>query len=335
MLDLAVIVVTWNVRDLALQALASLVADLATGGLSYRVIVVDSASGDDTVAAIQAAFPQVEMIASTVNLGFGRANNMALRYLGFSDQPPENRPAPELEADQQALPRAVYLLNPDTITQPGATRTLHDALFAAPDVGLVGARLTYGDGSFQHGAFAFPGLQQLWVEFFPAPGRFIEGRFNGRYPRRLYASGQPFEVDFTLGATMMLRREVIEQTGMFDENFFMYAEEVDWAWRIRKAGWRVLCVPAAHIVHLVGQSTSQARSRTFINLWESRLKLFRKHYPAWKRWLACQLIVAGMQRKIKQVKQSSQYTEEERRDLIIACQVISRNSRGMAWSSES
>lgn len=308
MLDLAVIIVTWNVRDLAVQALTSLYNDLATSGLTYRVVIVDSASSDDTVAVIQAQFPQVELLASQDNLGFGRANNAGMRHVGSS-------------------PRAVYLLNPDTITQPGATRKLFDALFAAPDIGLTGAQLAYEDGSFQHGAFAFPGLRQLWVEFFPAPGRFIEGQFNGRYPRALYAAEKPFEVDFTLGATMMLRQEAILQVGMFDEDFFMYAEEVDLAWRIKKAGWRVLCVPQARVTHLAGKSTSQVRARSVLNLWESRLRLFRKHYPAWKLALARRMIAIGMQRKMRQLAQDDSYSETDRLAVMAAYQQIQEMAR--------
>jgi len=309
--DLAVVIVTWNVRELALDALASLYADLDSSELSAQVVVVDSASADDTPSAIRGRFPQTDVIASEINLGFARGNNTALRHLGFgADTPIEN------------LPRAVYLLNPDTITQPGATRTLYDALLADVRVGVVGARLTYGDGSFQHGAFAFPGLRQLWVEFFPTPGRLIEHPFNGRYPRSLYDSGQPFDVDFTLGATMMLKREVIQATGMFDEGFFMYAEETDWAWRIHKAGWRVQCVPAAHVIHLGGQSTGQVRPRSIINLWESRLRLFDKHYPPWKRVLARRLIVAGMRRKIAQAAQDSTLSTDDQAALIEAYQTV-------------
>ncbi len=290
-LDLAVIIVTWNVRDLVLQTLQSLYADLETSDLQTQVVVVDSASSDDTVSAIREQFPQVTMIASEENLGFAAGNNAALRSVGFGmpDTPTED------------LPRAVYLLNPDTITQPSATRALYDTLLSTEDVGLVGANLTYSDGSFQHGAFTFPGLRQIYAEFFPIPGRFIEGRFNGRYPHTLYDGSQPFEVDFTLGATMMLRREVIQQTGMFDEGFFMYCEEVDWAWRIQEAGWRVLCVPAAHVVHLGGQSTGQASARSIRNLWESRLRLYEKHYPRWKLILARWLVLWGMRRKLRQL----------------------------------
>lgn len=283
-MDLVVIIVTWNTRHLIHDALSSLYTDLETSGLRADVYVVDSASSDSTADYVAQHFPQVKLIASTVNLGFARGNNLALKQAGFGSK---------------NAPPVAYLLNPDTITQPGATRALYDALTRSPKIGLVGAQLAYGDGTFQHGAFGFPGLRQLWVEFFPTPGRFIEGGFNGRYAQSQYASGQPFPVDFVLGATWMIKREVIEQVGIFDEDFFMYCEEVDWAWRIKSAGWQVVSVPQARVTHLVGQSTSQAGPRSIINLWTSRLLLFRKHYPRWKYRIARYMIAAGMQRKAR------------------------------------
>lgn len=313
--DLAVVIVTWNVRDLVLDCLKSLYADLEQSGLSAEVVVVDSASADGTPDAIAAAFPQVTLIVSDENLGFGRANNRGLAHLGFG----QGQPA-------ESLPPAVYLLNPDTVVHPGSTRALYDSLLADSRVGLAGARLTYGDGSHQHSAFAFPGLKQLWVEFFPTPGRFIEGGFNGRYPPEQYGSNHPFEVDFVLGATMMLRREVIEQTQGFDEDFFMYCEEIDWAWRIHAAGWRVICVPTAHVTHLAGKSTSQAPARSVKNLWESRLRLFNKHYPPWKRWLARQLIIAGMRRKQQQL---NHVTADARAALSEAYQFVQQMARSL------
>lgn len=287
MADLAVVIVTWNVRDLAIQALESLFADLDASGLEAAVYVVDSASADGTADLIATRFSQVHLTASSENLGFGRANNLALRQIGFG------------ERSLDTLPPAVYLLNPDTITKPGATRALYDYLMADARRGLVGARLSYGDGSFQHSAFSFPGLRQLWAEFFPIPGRFYESAFNGRYPRELYAAGEPFRVDFPLGATMMLRREVIAATGMFDEAFFMYCEEIDWAWRIHEVGWEAWCVPAAEVVHLAGQSTGQARPRSILNLWESRMRLYDKHLPRWKCWIARGLIALGASRRAR------------------------------------
>lgn len=289
MLDLAVIIVTWNVRELALQTLRTLTNDLQESGLEAQIYLIDNASSDQTLQAVELQFPDVARIASPENLGFARANNVVLRQLGFG------------QADASDLPKAVYLLNCDTIVQKGSTRALFEALFSLDHAGLVGANLTYGDGSFQHGAFGFPGLRQLWVEFFPTPGRFIEGHFNGRFPLSSYHSSRSFPVDCVLGATMMLRREVIQQTGMFDEQFYMYCEEIDWAWRIHKAGWGVYCVPNAHVTHLGGQSTSQVRAQSVVNLWTSRLNLFFKHYPFWKRLLAHLLIIVGMWLKLKRL----------------------------------
>ena len=310
MAELAVVIVTWNVRDLALNTLRSLFADLDANGPTAQVYVVDNASVDGTVEAIQSAFPQVRLIASPENLGFGKANNRALREI--SSGHPAN----------SALPQAVYLLNPDTLTQPGATRTLYDTLVATPQLGLVGAALEYENGDFQHAAFHFPGLRQLWVEFFPTPGRLYDSAFNGRYSRSQYTVSQPFDIDFPLGATMMLRREVIEQTGGFDEQFFMYCEEIDWAWRIHNAGWRVQCVPAAKVTHLEARSTGQIRAQSIINLWQSRLRLYRKHQPAWKVWLARQMIVLGMGRKIRQVSTDTSLTEVQQTAQIDAYRTV-------------
>lgn len=289
---LGVVIVTWNVRELALQTLSSLYEDLQASGILARVVVVDSASSDGTPDAIAHAYPQVELIACHDNVGFARGNNIGLKHLGFLGGDGAQGDAP---------PPFVYLLNPDTMTQVGATQALLQVLQSRRQVGVVGARLSYGDGSFQHGAFTFPTLAQLWAEFFPTHWRLREGRFNGRYPRALYAQSQPFEVDFPLGATWMLRREVIEQVGAFDEAFFLYCEEVDWAWRIKRAGWRIMSVPSAHVVHFGGQSSSQVKPRSTLNLWQSRLLLYEKHYPRWKRWLAKKLIVLGMYQNIRRL----------------------------------
>ena len=112
--ELAVIVVTWNTRELALQTLRTLIADLEMHGPDAQIIVVDSASSDGTVESVRAEFPQVQVIASSENLGFAGGNNAALRSIGFDN------------AAASDLPRAVYLLNPDTITHTGATRALYD-----------------------------------------------------------------------------------------------------------------------------------------------------------------------------------------------------------------
>lgn len=301
--DLAIIIVTWNVRDLVLDALNSLIDDLVATSMTYEIYVCDSASADGTVEAIRSNLPQVNVIASQQNLGFAASNNLVLRQIGYGSK------------DLSLLPKAVYLLNPDTITHKGATQGLYKTLFSDPKIGLVGAALSYADGSFQHSAFSYPGLRQLWVEFFPTPGRLFDSSFNGRYAKELYRSQTPFAVDFVLGATMMLKSEVIVQTGMFDERFFMYCEEVDWAWRIHHAGWNVLCVPSAHVTHIGGQSSSQIRPQSLINLWKSRLLLFEKHYPWQRNVFARTMIQAGIRSKLRQLPHMTTLSTEDRASL--------------------
>ena len=296
--ELAVVIVSWNTRDLTLNALRTLLADVETHGPPTEVWVVDCASTDGTPRAIRERFPQVSLIASDRNLGFAAGNNLALRQLGFGE--------PATAESRPALPRAVYLLNPDTITLPGATRTLYRALFNLPRAGVVGAQLTYEDGSFQHGAFRFPSLLQLGIELFSAPARLYNSRLNGRYSRRRYERGVPFRVDHTLGATMMVRREAIEQAGLLDESYFMYCEEIDWSLRIRRAGWEVYTVPAARVIHLGGQSTGQVRPQSLINLWHSRLRLFDRYYAPPKRFVARRMVRLGMRLRLKEVERAFQ-----------------------------
>ncbi|HRF97378.1 MAG TPA: glycosyltransferase, partial [Aggregatilineales bacterium] len=185
------------------------------------------------------------------------------------------------------------------------------------------------DGTFQHGAFGFPDWRQVWAEFFPMRGRWREGTFNGRYSQALYGGNKPFPVDFTLGATMMLRTEVIAQTGMFDETFFMYCEEVDWAWRIHKAGWDVLCAPTAHITHLSGKSTGQIRAQSQIHLWTSRLTLFKRYLPTWQTVFIRLMIRVGMAGKIRQIQADSTLSQEQKTALIGAYKTI----QGLAKSA--
>ncbi|MCC7448356.1 MAG: glycosyltransferase family 2 protein [Anaerolineae bacterium] len=316
MLDLAVIIVTWNVRHLIHDTLRTLYDDLHTSGLDAQVWVVDNDSTDGTADVIRADFPAVQLIASPTNLGFAGGNNAAMRALGFCDQP---KPNPD-------GPRVVFLLNPDTLTQPGAIRALYDALFQLPRAGVVGARLSYEDGTFQHSAFRFPGLAQIVLDLFPVPGRLYyrlhESRLNGRYSRALYKGNDPFPVDHVLGATIMLKREVIEQVGLFDEQFFMYCEEIDWAMRIRQAGWDIYTVPTAHITHLEAKSSSQIRPQSIVNLWTSRLRLYRKHYSRPKLALARLLVRLGMQQKIRSTQRDTALSADQRAAFIEAYRMV-------------
>lgn len=282
---LAVIIVTWNVRDLLGACLRSLRADLERAGLEGTVWVVDNGSSDGTAEAVQREFPDVRLIALEENVGFAAGNNRALRAA--------------LDARAAGRPRYLWLLNPDTEVLPGATAALVEALERHPRAGVVGPKLLYPDGTLQHSAFRFPGLAQLVFDLFPLPARLYETPLNGRYPRHLYDGGEPFPVDHPLGAAMMVRTEAVDRVGLMDEGYRLYCEEVDWCWRMRRAGWGALCVPRAEVIHHAGRSTGQVPIPSFVNLWTSRARLYARHHPRPVFSLARLLVRAGMGRRMR------------------------------------
>lgn len=298
-MDLAVITVSHNTRDLLADCLASVYAGFEHSGLKGEVWVVDNASSDGSAEMVRGCFPAVQLVAHDENIGFAAGNNLALRAMGFGEAGP---------VDGAAMARQILFLNPDTRVVGDALGCLVRFLDAdaadpaAKRTGAAGARLVHGDGSFQHSAFAFPGLAQIFLDFFPLHHRLLNSRVNGRYPRRLYRAGRPFEVDHPLGAALMVRRETLAQVGGFDERFFMYCEEIDLCRRIQLAGWGIYCVPGAEIVHLVGQSTRQFRDRMFVALWRSRILMYDKHRGAAFRKAARWLVDLGLMAEVRRAK---------------------------------
>jgi len=271
-MDLSVIIVSYNTRELLRGCLGSVLADVDPG-LEYEVIVVDNASADGSVAMIRDSFAQVRLLANSQNRGFAASNNQAIR---------------------QSSGQYVILLNPDTLVRKGALASLMAALEERRDAGVVGPKLLFPDGSFQHSAFTFPTLAMILLDFFPLHYRLLDSGINGRYPRGLYERAEPFPIDHPLGAALMVRRAVIDEVGLLDESFFMYCEEIDWCLRIKEAGWRILCVPRAEIVHHVGQSTRQFRDEMYVELHRSRYRLYQKHYGAGFRRVARWLVALGV-----------------------------------------
>ncbi len=296
---LGVVIVSWNVSKLLRKCLQSLLADVkGIGGANgAHVVVVDSASPDDSVAMVRSEFPQVELIACEENVGYVRGNNMALERLeikdwmltdgtltahGLSHNANLNAPISDL--------RYIWLLNPDTEVRRGTTEKLVTFMEQHPRCGLCGPKLLNPDGSLQHSAFTFPGLVQLALETQPRLWRWRGTRLDGRYPPALYERGDPFRIGHPLGAAMFARASAIAQVGPLDEGYEMYTEEVDWAMRMRRAGWERWCVPDAVVVHYGGASSGQASERTERVKWRSRQRYYAKHYPPWKRMVAMRLV---------------------------------------------
>jgi N-acetylglucosaminyl-diphospho-decaprenol L-rhamnosyltransferase len=254
-MDLVIVTVSFNTRDLLADCLESALSGLERSSLVGEVWVVDNASTDGSADMVRQRFPTIQLVAHDENLGFAAGNNLALRSMGLGEK---------------SRPRHVLFLNPDTRVVDDALGVMVRFLDSTPVAGAVGARLVHGDGSLQHSAFTFPGLMQILLDFFPLHHRLVDSRINGRYSRQLYEAGEPFAVDHPLGAALMVRARTLAQVGSFDEHFFMYCEEIDLCRRMGAAGWQIYCVPQAEIVHLVGQSTRQFRDRMFVALWQSR-----------------------------------------------------------------
>ncbi len=309
-MDLGIVVVSYNTRRLTADCLDSVYRALAAFPLDAHVWVVDNASTDGSAQMIRERFPQATLVASEENLGFARGTNLGLERMAA-------------EAD---APRYALLLNPDTLVAEDALSLMVTFLDEHPEAGVAGAQLQYGDGSFQHGAFHFPTLWMAFFDFWMIHHRLLDSRLNGRYPRRLYAAGEPFPIDHPLGAALMIRWETVRQVGMLDPEFFMYCEEIDWCIRVKKAGWRIYCVPQARITHLAGQSTQQFREAMFVALWRSRYRLFAKHYGPLYRRLVRLIVRAGLQRRVREaqwaIQQGSLDSEEGARRIAAYRQVM-------------
>ncbi|UCC87232.1 MAG: glycosyltransferase family 2 protein [Anaerolineales bacterium] len=296
--DLIVIIVSYNTCDMLRACLASVYAGRASS--DAQVWVVDNASSDGSPDMVRAEFPQTHLLALKRNLGFAGGNNAALRELGFG-------------AASDLRPSLVLFLNPDTEVQEDALVQMANVLRTVEQAGVVGASLVYPEGRFQHSAFRFPTLWQIWFDFFPWPARFLDSSLNGRYPYALYRAGRPFAVDHPLGAAMMTRAEVIRQVGFMDERFFMYAEEIDWCIRAKRSGWDIYCAPKAQIVHHAGGSTRQFRDEMFVALWRSRFRLFDKHYGLVFNQAARLLVRLGLRAEMRRARQSQSQDSLEQR----------------------
>lgn len=283
-MDLSIIIVSFNTRELLLRCLASIFETLEravkAGPLSvenraisrgYEVIIVDNGSTDGSGAAVAKEYPQVRLIENEFNQGFAAANNQGMRV---------------------SRGRYLLLLNPDTEVQEGAVVELVRFLNRHPRVGMVTSSLRNPDGSFQHSAFRFPTLWMTFFDCFPVGSRLLHSRLNGRYGQATYH--RPFEIDHPLGACMVVRRDVAHRVGMLSEDYFMYCEEVDWCLRIKRDGWQIFCEPQAKVVHHGGASTRQLPDRMFVELHRSRMTLFRKHYNPFFRIAARAITAAGL-----------------------------------------
>jgi GT2 family glycosyltransferase len=310
---LAVIILSYNTKALLRQAISSVLASaaLTADRLTVDVVVVDNASHDESAVMVAAEFPQVYLVASEKNLGYTGGNNLGMARLGFDTAARPNLRDLTPARFLMNLPDFVLLLNADAEVVGDALWQMANFLANYPSAGACGAHLTYGNGAFQHGAFALPTFFQVALDFFPLTGvpgaqRLHNSLLNGRYPAFLWESKDPFPVDFVLGAALMVRREVILQVGGLDDAFFMYCEEMDWCLRMEEAGWGIFAVPTAQVTHHEAQSSKQVRWPAYIQLWRSRFRFYTKHEriysPQYVEWVR-RLVQVGLWRRTTQAHQ--------------------------------
>ena len=241
MTDLSVSIVNTNSRELLLACLETLPRGNA------EIVVLDNASEDGSAAAVRERFPDVRVLAQQHRAGFGANHNTVIRATEG---------------------RYVYVLNEDTTAGDWAFDRIVAYLDAHPRVAALGPRLVYPDGSLQDSAWRFP------TPLVSALGLLTVGKVGVKQS----GGGQAHPVDWVMGAALVLRREALDEVGLFDEEFFLYSEEVDLQFRLRQAGWEVHYFPDATVVHHESQFSAEIPERRINEMWRSRHRYWHKHH---------------------------------------------------------
>lgn len=263
---LAIIIVSWNTRELLDRAISTAHASLAGAGIPYHIVVADNDSRDGTPAMLRAAHPEVELIESGANLGFAGGNNLALRRV--------------LSADFSPAPADYFLLlNPDTETVGDAIPQLVRWLAAHPDAVAVGPQLRYSDGSVQSSRRRFPTRGVYFWESTPLAQRWPGNPWARRYRYADTPDDWEQDVGWLVGAALLVRRSAIERAGLLDADFHMYSEELEWQRRLGQLG-RIVYLPSAVIIHHEGKSSDQAPAQRYLNFQRSRIRDARMAYGA-------------------------------------------------------
>lgn len=261
-LDMSIIIVSWNTASITCDCIQS-IYDKASD-VNYEIILVDNASDDDSVNRIKNKFPDVKIIENTENKGFATANNQGMAI---------------------AQGRYYLLLNSDTILLENALKKVIDYSDLHPEIGILGCKVLNADYSLQSTLFKYPSLMQLLLSTIGF-NRFKDSYFSGdRYPREIYEEEN--DVDVVAGCFMLVRRAAIDQVGMMDEKFFMYAEEADWCCQIQNSGWKIRYAPVAEILHLIGKSSNQVRPQMTLCRRAGILHFIKKHRSWLVYYIAC------------------------------------------------
>ena len=315
--DASVVVVSFNTREL-LRACLELVQREANG-LRIEALIVDNNSIDGSAEMVEKDFPDFRIIHSAVNLGFGAANNLAIK---------------------SARGRYLILLNSDAFLQPGALKLAIEHMDQQPKAALGGARLLSQDDSFQPSARMFPNIVTDTFVLTGLASRYHKSRIFGYFDRTWADPSQPCQADWVPGAFSIIRAEVLHKVGLFDPIFFLYGEEVDLCRRIKKAGYEIWYWPDISVLHIGGESSRQIKDlalsssgSTQLVLWRMRSTLlyYRKHYgtTVWlAKWLELNLYRLSYLRNRFSKDPQRRLRSENSRDLAVLMETAWKETKG-------
>jgi len=272
--DVSLAVLSWNSRAYTRRCLASLyrpedpevlaaweragrpLEEFPREKVTFEVIVVDQESLDGSPEMVAEEFPEAVLVRQKPNLGFAGGNNVAYRH---------------------ARGRYFLLLNSDTVARPGWLTALLGYADAHPRAGLIGPKLLNPDGTLQYSCRAFPSLGAGLFRHTPLEWLAPRNPYTSSYLMQEWDHAAPRQVDWLSGACLLARREMIDEIGCLDDGYFMYFEDVDWAFRAHRAGWEVHYTPEPILLHEVGRSSDRRPKRMIVMHHQSAYRYFRQH----------------------------------------------------------
>jgi len=265
MLDLSIIIVSWNSRDVLKDCLSSIYKSRFNS--EYEIIVVDNGSSDNSAEMVEKQFPHVKLIKNKENVGYARANNQAIK---------------------ESKGRYVLLLNPDTIILDNAIEKMVGFMSKNRAVGILGPKIFSSDGSLQISCYRFYSLSNLFLT------NILFAKLGKCWFYRNFDYNQTKEVDMVTGACILTREEMIKDIGLLDEMFFMYSEDSDWCFRAKKKKWKVVYYPEAEIIHIGGASSRNIQEEMDVEAYQSQIRFFNKHFSKTKAMAMKTLLFAGV-----------------------------------------
>ncbi len=261
-MDVSIVIVSYNVAPLLKNCLDSIIK--YTEGVDFEIIVVDNQSTDNSVEVLKAFGNKIKLIEAGENGGFSKGNNLGIKA---------------------AKGKYILLLNPDTVLVENSPKKMFDWMEAHPDFAVASGQMLDSEGRISPTGGYFPGLRRIaaWA-FFLDDLPIIRDYFSSYHPHpgRLY--GKEFFPDWVTGAFFCIRREAMEKVGVFDENIFMYGEELEWCIRFKAAGWKVGYTPTTKIIHLERKSSGGLPKTAVLGEFKGLRYIYGKHYPGWKQW---------------------------------------------------